>query len=89
MAHLLMNFASAEDKIYYISSIILSLRFSMIVVVDLKSSYKESRAMAIAILSQISQFGVIAAQSLFIKNWTSAKILIIGFLKSFSLLICK
>lgn len=73
VVRLVMNFASAEARICCISSIVLSPRSSMVVVVVSKSSCKESSATTIAMLSQMSRFGVIAARSRFIKNRTSAK----------------
>lgn len=88
VARLLMNFALAEAKIYCISLIVLFLCSNILAVVVSKLSFRKSSAMTIAILSQMSWFDVIAACSCFIRNCTSAKMLITGFLKLFGLLIC-
>lgn len=82
IACLLINFALGKDRISYILSIVLLPCFNIVVVVDSKSLRQKSRATAVVILFQISQFGVIE------KNRTSAKILMTGFLKPFGLLIC-
>lgn len=88
IARLLMNLASAEAKICCILLIVLSSRFNILAIVVSKLSYRKSSVMTIAILSYMSRFGIIAARSCFIRNCTSAKILMISFLKSFDLLIC-
>lgn len=85
--YLLTNFALVDTRICFILLIILSPYSSIIVVVNLKSLCKESKATAIAILSHISRFSIITARSCFIKNWTSVKIFITSFSKLLGLLI--
>ena len=54
VACLLMNFAFVEARIYCILLIVLSPCSSILLVLVLKSSYNESSATIIAILSQMS-----------------------------------
>lgn len=88
VVRLLINLASAEAKICYILSIDLSSHSSILLTIILKSSFKESNVTAIEILSQMSQFGIIAARSRLTKNCTSANRFMTPFLKPFGLLIC-
>lgn len=85
--YLLINVASADVRICCMSSIILLPCSSIVVIVNWKSLCIKSRVTGIAILSHMSWFAIIAANSCFIKNEISAKILMTGFLKPFGLLI--
>lgn len=88
VAHLLMNFASAEARICCILSINLFPHSNILLVIMSKSLCKESSVSAIEMLSQMSRFGVIAACSRFTRNHMSANLLMTGFSKPFGLLIC-
>ena len=73
-SYLLINFALAEDNICYILLIILfPLCLSSSDVIRSKSLYKESIATTIAMLSQMSFFGIIAALKQLQKNCISKK----------------
>ena len=79
IVYLLLNFALANIRIYYLLLIILLLHFNIFVIIDSKLLYKKSRLAAIAILSHMSWFNIIAPCNCFISNKTFAKILIISF----------
>lgn len=82
IAYLLMNLASAETKICYILSIILSPYLKKLLVVMLKFLYSKLNITIIAILFQISWFDFMATFSHFIRNCRLIKIFITSFLKS-------
>lgn len=85
--YLLMNFALADAKICYILLIVLFSHFNRLVVVVSKLVCKKSNVTIIAILSQISSFGVITNYKYSIKKSIFIKMLLNSLSNLFSLLI--
>lgn len=73
--YLLMNFALADAKICYTLLIVLFSHFNRLVVIVSKLFYKKSNVTIIAILSQISSFGVITNYKCSIKKSIFVKML--------------